>query len=188
MPVIQHIGRWGSATVERYVAEALAGKAEWAPLLAATELDLTEIVGGDGHSSGPGLGAIASVIGKLVKAEVKKHGKITKGSKRKSSKAGLDEPAAEAGVVSQPKDGVLVEAPPPAAVTAASSSSAGPSGRSFVKSVRTGVGHLVRFAGDGLLPEQWETECGWRSGRARHAPCDIAAVSCSRCKMALRLQ
>ena len=79
LPVIQFIGRWGSATVERYVAEALAGRAEWAPILAAAELDLTNVVGDGMHCAGPSIGAIAGVVSKLFVAEVKKqHGMLSK--------------------------------------------------------------------------------------------------------------
>ena len=69
LPVIQFLGRWGSSAVERYVAEALAGRAAWAPLVAATELDGDAVIGTritDG--SLPGYGAIARTIASLVKA------------------------------------------------------------------------------------------------------------------------
>ena len=35
LAVIQHIGRWGSATVLKYVEQALEGRASWAPVVAA---------------------------------------------------------------------------------------------------------------------------------------------------------
>ena len=86
LPVIQYIGRWGSATIERYVAEALAGRAEWAPLLAAAELDLTDVVGDGVRSTGPGIGAIAGVVTKLVAAEFKKQqGKLDKQTKESTT-------------------------------------------------------------------------------------------------------
>ena len=58
LSVIQYIGRWGSAAVERYVADALAGRAAWAPLAAASELDLSDVVAHGGAKAGPGLGAL----------------------------------------------------------------------------------------------------------------------------------
>ena len=38
LAVIQHIGRWGSATVLKYVDQALEGRASWAPVVAAESL------------------------------------------------------------------------------------------------------------------------------------------------------
>ena len=72
MPVIQYLGRWGSAAVERYVAEALARRAAWAPLPAATDFDIAEVVGNERADGTPGLGAIAGVVAKLFKGEVAK--------------------------------------------------------------------------------------------------------------------
>ena len=160
--------------MERYVAEALAGRAEWAPILAAAEFDLTEVVGNGMHSAGPSIGAIAGVVSKQVKAEVDKQrateGKLSRGSKR--------------------KDTVLTKMPDPPApepvVVAPACAASCSTARSFIRSTRTGVGHLVRFCGDGLRRHQWETGCGWKYGKARHEACDANAVSCTRCKLALR--
>ena len=158
--------------MERYVAEALAGRAEWAPLLAATELDLSEVVGNNMHLAGPSIGAIAGVVAKLVQAEIKKQKGtevvVTRGEKRKA------QPGAHESNVFQGVPGAKArEAPLPPT-------------RTFVRSTRTGVGHAVRFCGEGLHAYQWETECGWKCGKAKHEACNADAVSCTRCKLALR--
>ena len=49
LAVIQHIGRWGSATVLKYVDQALEGRASWAPVVAAVGL------GGEGLAVGGGV-------------------------------------------------------------------------------------------------------------------------------------
>ena len=49
LAVIQHIGRWGSATVLKYVDQALEGRASWAPVVAA------EGLGGEGLAVGGGV-------------------------------------------------------------------------------------------------------------------------------------
>ena len=174
LPVIQYIGRWGSATVERYVAEALAGRAEWAPLLAAAELDLTDVVGDGIRSSGPGIGAIASVVTKLITEEFKKQQGNRDKQTKVNAKANEDIPC------KLPSAGIDKRAPVPA-----SSPSSSSAGRTYVRSSRTGVGHAVRFCGIGLLEVQWETECGWRYGKAKHVACSVGEVSCSRCRAAL---
>ena len=189
LPVIQFIGRWGSATVERYVAEALAGRAEWAPILAAAELDLSEVVGNGLHTMGPSIGAIAGVVSKLVASEVKKI-KITESTATRKArrKAPVLEPIVEAPVTEVPEQKVIVEEPACAVVpeVPVCIEERRPA-RSYIRSTRTGVGHVVRFSGIGLHLSQWETECGWKFGKARQEACDLDAVSCTRCKLVTRV-
>jgi len=67
--VIQHMGRWGSLVVERYVAEALSARASWAPLAAAEQLDLSTWTGEAQSTRAPGLGAIAGLVRTAVRQE-----------------------------------------------------------------------------------------------------------------------
>ena len=73
LAVIQHIGRWGSATIERYVGEALAARASWAPLMAAVAFDAARMVSDcalPGPSS-PSLGTLAGAVARLVQQELR---------------------------------------------------------------------------------------------------------------------
>ena len=71
LPVIQHLGRWGSQAVERYVGEALAGRSAWAPLAAAGECDADRMLGArDPQGRAPGLNAIAGFLRNLVQQQV----------------------------------------------------------------------------------------------------------------------
>ena len=73
LAVIQHIGRWGSATIERYVGEALAARASWAPLMAAGAFDATRMVADcalPGPAS-PSLGTLAGAVARLVQQEMR---------------------------------------------------------------------------------------------------------------------
>ena len=160
LPVIQFLGRWGSAAAERYVADAPAGRAAWAPLLAATEFDLTEMVGGMDAGKVPGIDAIARVLGKLVRTEVAKAQHSGGGA---SSGGGTERAARVIG-------GTDTEAVKEQA-----------SSQHFVKSGQTGVGHVVRHAGAGPHPRLWETACGWRYGLANHVQICAQEVSCARC-------
>ena len=45
---VQVLGRWGSATIEKYVADAVAEKASWAPLAAAQDRDNPGGIGAEG--------------------------------------------------------------------------------------------------------------------------------------------
>ena len=73
LAVIQHIGRWGSATIERYVGEALAARASWAPLMAAGAFDAARMVSDcalPGPAS-PSLGTLAGAVARLVQQELR---------------------------------------------------------------------------------------------------------------------
>ena len=73
LAVIQHIGRWGSASIERYVGEALATRSSWAPLMAAGAFDATRMVADctlPGPAS-PSLGTLAGAVAQLVRQELK---------------------------------------------------------------------------------------------------------------------
>lgn len=73
LPIVQFLGRWGSAAIERYVEEALASRAAWAPLAAAADFDAADLVGiGTSGSSAPGLGPMAGWIRDIVKTEFDK--------------------------------------------------------------------------------------------------------------------
>ena len=155
LQVIQYLGRWGSAAVEKYVAEAVAGKASWAPLIAATELDVEAVVGG--HSSGvelPSFGTLAGMISKLVKAEVSKATTIDKDQIRTIADTGI-------GVATAERNGLTGDG-------------------QYIRSIK-GVGHVIRFGGPRLPPEQWETACGWFFGFRAHAPCTEDEVTCKKC-------
>ena len=45
LALVQHIGRWGSSAVERYVGEALATRSAWAPVAAARGIDAAAMLG-----------------------------------------------------------------------------------------------------------------------------------------------
>ena len=69
--VISFLGRWGSATVERYVADALNERAAWAPIAAAGEMDLSDVIAqASGRELGPKLGEIAGLVKEVVRSEV----------------------------------------------------------------------------------------------------------------------
>ena len=72
LSVIQHIGRWGSQSVERYVGEALAGHSSWAALHAAGCVDAGRMVSGCGLSgpAHPSLRAVTGLVAQLVSTEV----------------------------------------------------------------------------------------------------------------------
>ena len=72
LTIIQHIGRWGSQAVERYVGEALAGNSSWAALHAAGCVDAERMIGGCGLS-GPAplsLKSFTGLVAQLVATEV----------------------------------------------------------------------------------------------------------------------
>ena len=46
--------------------------------------------------------------------------------------------------------------------------------------------NVVKFSGAALHTCQWETLCGWKYGEANYVTCGADAVSCTRCKAALR--
>ena len=145
--------------MEKYVAEALPGRAAWAPLLAASDFDAAQVIG-DGHSDNtPGLGDIAGLVANLVKKEVAKTQSKRKPGDERSNNINLT--AAETGG------------------SMASSSSAAPR---CVISTRIGVGHVVRIGDPQLAPELWETACGWKFGGKPHAVSDATGVNCKRCK------
>ena len=79
LAVIQHLGRWGSQTIERYVGEALSGRSSWAPLAAAGDLDAGRMVAGCGlpgpaHTSLASLtGLVASLVARDVDRAVRAH-------------------------------------------------------------------------------------------------------------------
>ena len=73
--------------------------------------------------------------------------------------------------------GMLNEAP--------ASTSSSSSGRTFIRSTRSEVGHVVKFSGAALHTCQWETMCGWKYGEANFVTCGADAVNCARCKAAL---
>ena len=122
------------------------------------------------------MGAIAGVIGKLVKAEFGKMSALqgtapeAKGSKRKCNSVDVSKSEPDVTAV---------------AGSSGAYSSSGPPEKAFIRSSRTGVGHVVRFAGLGLHLAQWETSCGWKFATAPHAACAAADVSCSRCRRAM---
>ena len=73
LAIIQHLGRWGSSAIERYVDEALAGRAAWAPLMAAGSWNLEAAIGTHGPpGAGPDLGALAGLVHELVRSEVRR--------------------------------------------------------------------------------------------------------------------
>ena len=67
--LIQHIGRWGSNAVERYVGEALAARASWAPVAAARGLDANTLLGGRGSARCLDLDVLSNVVREIVRSE-----------------------------------------------------------------------------------------------------------------------
>ena len=71
LPLIQFLGRWGSAAVERYVGEALADRAAWAPLAAAADFNAAVLLGNGGSGAGAlDTGAIAAWVRECVLREI----------------------------------------------------------------------------------------------------------------------
>lgn len=171
LPVIQHLGRWGSAAVERYVAEALEARAAWAPLAASENLDLSAVVGGDNQKTNtPGLGAISGMIREVVKVEVSKAKAkdIKKAEAEGKSKEGSRLSAASSSTTDRQQEKPRADP------------------REAIRSSITRIGHIVRLGGPAIHPVCWETLCGWRFGCAPHERCRLDEVTCRRgCALAL---
>ena len=73
---LQVPGRWGSATIQRYVADALAEKASLAPLAAEQDWDTSDILGAMGTQGGAGTSvhALSGWIKQCVRTELRAHG------------------------------------------------------------------------------------------------------------------
>ena len=146
-----------------------------APIDAAAVLDGEALIGSHASGSGmPGIGLIAGTIADMVKAEVRKVSHSAGGPmaqvKKKvktiagdSEKAAHDDRAHPGPTDDKPDDEKL----------------------QFIRSSRTGVGHLVRCAEVRLHPSLWEAACGWRFGLKPHGPATREEVTCSRCRSAL---
>ena len=69
--MIQHIGRWGSSTVERYVAHALEGRSSWATVVAAGALDMGKVLGEERDRQKPvEMQLLTSLVRQQVLSEV----------------------------------------------------------------------------------------------------------------------
>ena len=156
LPTIQFIGRWQSAAVERYVAEALNARASWAPFIAAEQLDLSRCIGSvPGMQASPSLSTMAGLVRSVVKSELGK------------SAARDPEPVAEG---PRPEARAPQLAAEPGALRAVRAT----------HSVDTPA-HLIRSMDLGMHPSQWVTHCGWRFGIAPHSLCCPSLVNCKRC-------
>ena len=155
LPTVQFIGRWGSAAVERYVAEALNARASWAPFIAAEQLDLSRCVGSvPGWQSAPSLGTMAGLVRSVVKNELAKS-------------VGRDPvPAAEV-PISEARVPQLAAEPDALRAVRATHSTDCPA-------------HLIRSMDLDMHPSQWVTHCGWRFGLAPHTLCCPSLVNCRR--------
>ena len=201
LAVIQHIGRWGSATVLRYVDQALEGRASWAPIVAAAgwsgegvagggptdrgALDSAPSVGaGSVWPAGPWGGRGRRGLGALASGPPPGGGSGSAGLR--GGRGGLNL-------------GVACPVPPPGGglgpgggwepvgcPRCAGSAGACPSvaDRIAIKSGATGVGHWVLPGRGELHPLAWATLCGWHFGTSPHARCCGCEISCKRCLQA----
>jgi hypothetical protein len=171
MAIIQHLGRWGSAVVGRYVEHALEDRAAWAPLVAACGLDFSQALGAGGCSNQASfdLRMLDDLVRHRVRAVVRKRKALARPEpvardERPSEELALRVEAIRAELqadiarVADTTSGVLVA----------------------IRSPITRVGHLVRCSGYAVHPSAWETHCGWRFAAAPHEPCTAAEVTCRR--------
>ena len=68
LALVQHIGRWGSSAVERYVGEALATRAAWAPVAAARGIDAAAMLGASGAQNVLDINALQTLVREIVQA------------------------------------------------------------------------------------------------------------------------
>ena len=170
LAIIQHIGRWGSAAVQRYVEHALEGRASWAPLVASGGLDVGQVVGACG-GSGQATFDLQLIEG-LVRHCVEQKVALDRRAKRRRAAAGAA-PVPEVG----PQVAAL-RAELKADIAHVADLAAG--SLVAVRSTRTSGCHLVKVAGRAFHPRQWVTHCGWYFGTAPHEPCAPADVKCRR--------
>ena len=159
------------------MADALAARASWAPVAAAEEFDMAQVVGFSGMSShgGPSMTAISSWIKERVSLEVAKHGRsqtclhVSGNGSSNDVSARIDEPRVEVfeEISKRPKakEERLVAA----------------------KSTVTDIGHVVRHAGSELHPSCWVTACGWKFANSEYEK-SMGDVNCTTkgCKAAIR--
>ena len=119
LPLVQFLGRWGSAAIEKYVGEALAGRASWAPLAAAADFDAADLVGScAGGAAAPGLGQLASWIKDVVLKEIDAQGRRAAAGRdgpRKGRRPAARRIAADGATAHGGKAAAGVEAAPEAA-------------------------------------------------------------------------
>ena len=178
LAIIQHIGRWGSAAVGRYVEHALEGRAAWAPLVATGGLDVGQVVGayGGGGQATLDLRMLDGLVRHCVRQAVSQ----PSSAKRRRAASETGPVASLVQRVDEIRDELKADIAQVAEVAAGALVA--------VRSTVTKVGHLVKVAGRAVHPSVWETHCGWHFGSAPHVACSVAEVTCRRaCAAALRL-
>ena len=149
------------------MADALAGRAAWAPLAAADGWDLTqtltEVSGPLGvGSGGPSVSALAGWVRQCVRTEQTRVTGREDASTRHTTHVdlgtgnGTGNGEQVRGLLSEP--------------------------RPVREGVRGGADavHLIRVGGADAHPDCWVTLCGWRFARRPHVRCAGALASCGR--------
>ena len=188
---IQHLGRWGSAAVERYVAEALNARSAWAPLAAAEALDLSNVIAAANSSdAGPALPSLAGLVRQIVREECSRPPRARpaprtpriqpygsgpeRAQARGASGDNIPKRSQDRGDQSQEMESP--PAPPPTAEaqqTLRAIASLVPRRDGREQSI-----HLVRTGGPSLQPCLWETHCGWKFGLTPFEARETSEVNC----------
>jgi len=186
LAIIQHIGRWGSATVAKYVEHALEDRASWAPLLAAADLGPGPAAGGDAGASSY-MPLCRSLLDGLVRRRVRAALRKERTRPPAGAAQGPAHPPPDGPSASEVSEQIAAVRAELGAQIAQVADRAG-GALVAVRASMTQVGHLVRYHGYALHPSAWETHCGWKFAAAPHEPCSIAEVTCRRgCLSAARL-
>ena len=190
---VQVLGRWRSATIERYVADALAEKAWWAPLAAAQDWDTSDILGAMGTQGGAGTSvhALSGWIKQCVRTELRAHGTEAHGMTqalgtevhaRSDSVAHVAE---HLGGGDQGADRVEHPAEDCELPGQAGGDEVRPVdvvGERAIRATRTGVVHLVRVGGTEVHPSCLVAWCGWRFATGLSADGDSSGAGAGRAR------